>query len=130
MGYFIILPLFIFSVLLMSVCSILCAVVPSWRRMSPFAWRILVWSSLGCILANIPILGLYLLPWALQQLGVVPGQGVGSSALKYVFMACLLIGPFVASAGGYAGGVVFAVRAATRAIRTPDRPRRVTGEAV
>jgi hypothetical protein len=125
MPYFFVVPAFVLAALAMSAASILCAAVPRWRGAFPFAWRILLWSSVGCIVANIPMFGLYLVPLGLQRAGVTPDMAADNTALRIVFVACLLIGPFVASAAGYLGGVFIGVRLAARAKKEHGRSQQV-----
>jgi hypothetical protein len=49
--YFFVIPVLILAVLAMSEASILCALVRRLRPAYPFTWRLLVWSSVGCLSA-------------------------------------------------------------------------------
>lgn len=117
MPYFFVVPAFVMATLVMAGAALLCAFVSRLRWAYPFAWRMLVWSIVGCVAANLPVLALYLVPLAFDRAGI--SLNTAGSALNIVLAAGLLIGPVVASAAGYIGGVLLgyylALRAASRA---------------
>jgi uncharacterized membrane-anchored protein YitT (DUF2179 family) len=123
MPYFIILPFFILAVVTLSAASILVASVPRLRPMFPFFWRVLLWSSTGVLLANIPVFCLYFVPLLLETTNTSPSEGPTQSVLKYSLVGGLLLGPFIASAAGFLGGALFGVRSATRAIASRPNNR-------
>src|SRR5262245_17993318 len=91
----------------MAVLSLICAVIPAFRRAYPYAWRMTVWSVIGCVVANIPILALYPVPPMLAPAATNPGAltRVGLAAL----FLTLFLGPVVASVIGYGGGVFLGI---------------------
>src|SRR5947209_8475684 len=95
--------------LALSVATIVCATVPKLRWALPFAWRVLVWSGAGCVLANLPVFALYAVPLALERSGLTPAPGTTSNVLGVALAAGLLLGPIVASAAGFLGGALFGV---------------------
>jgi len=119
MPYFFVVQAFVMATLVMAAAALLCAFVSRLRWAYPFAWRMLVWSSVGCVVVNLPVLALYLVPLAFDRAGISLNSGGSGSALNIVLAVGLLIGPVVASAAGYIGGVLLgyylALRAASRA---------------
>jgi MFS family permease len=107
MTYFFVLPVFVLAMLALAVAAILCATVPKLRWALPFAWRVLVWSGVGCVLANLPVFALHAVPFALERSGLTPAQGTTKNLLGVAFAAGLLFGPIVASAAGFFGGALF-----------------------
>ncbi len=119
MPYFFVLPMFVLTMLALSVATVLCATVPKLRWALPFAWRVLVWSGMGCIFANVPVFALYALPLALDRTGLTPESEYAMNALRIVLVAGLLLGPIVASAVGFFGGTLFGVWRAYRQSQSP-----------
>ncbi len=100
--------------LALSAATIVCGIVPRLRWALPFAWRVLVWSGTGCILANVPVFALYAVPLALDRSGLTPEPGNARGALGVVLGVGLLLGPIVASAAVFFGGALFGVWRASR----------------
>lgn len=117
MPYFLVAVGFALANIVLATVTLACLVAPRLRRGLPFAWRVWLWSSVGCVVANLPIVALYLVPAALERAGVTPAPGVGKSALGVMLAVGLMIGPIVASAfgfiGGAAAGLILAIRATT-----------------
>ena len=130
MPYFIILPLFVLAVVGLSAATVVVACVPRLRPTLPIVWRVLLWSSLGVVLANIPVFGLYFVPLLLERTHMTPAEGSGMSYLKYGLVAGLLVGPFIASAAGFVGGSYVGVSLARRKIgKRPNNGVQRTGTA-
>ena len=104
MLYFFILPAVALATFAMSVVSLICRLVTRLRWAYPYAWRVLVWSVVGFVVANIPIVALYLLPLLFVQSGADP-KAIGKP-VAIVFAAGLFLGPLVALVVGYGGGAV------------------------
>src|SRR5512145_2605335 len=97
--------------------------MPSLRPLFPFAWRILLWSTVGIVVANGAVLLLFLVP-ALAPAGS-PGDARGAS--KTGLGIGLLLGPFVATALGFMAGSTFGVFLALRSLREVPGGRRERG---
>jgi hypothetical protein len=76
----------------------------------PFAWRILLWSSVGFLVANGLLVGGFLVLARLE-----PGSGARAPAVKLGLGAALILGPVVASAVGFVGGALLGAVLAVRA---------------
>ncbi len=115
MPYFFVLPVVGFVVLLLGGFAVVCRAAPSLRPLFPFAWRILLWSTVGVVVANAAVFLLYLVPaFAPEELAADPGAG---GLLKVFLAAGLLVGPLVASAVGFMAGSTVGVYLALRALR-------------
>lgn len=125
MPYFFILPAFGIAVLLLAGFAIACRVVPSLGPLFPFAWRILLWSTVGFAVANGAVLLLFLVP-AFAPEGA-PGDPGAREALRIGLAAGLLLGPFIASALGFMAGSTFGVFLALRSMRSDSGGRRDNG---
>src|SRR5262249_60806193 len=97
--------------------TLLCAIVPGLRSGFPYAWRVWLCSSLGCVVANIPVFALYFVPGALERTGTTPAPGFGRSVLSVVLAGGLLLGPIFASGVGFLGGAAAGLFLAARAAR-------------
>ncbi len=98
MTYFLVLPAWLLAVLAMGAVTVAVRVVP---RLSPayrYAWRVLLWSSIGFVVANGAMVGLYLL------VARADTSGAAGDAAKVGIAAALFLGPVVASAVGFVGG--------------------------
>jgi|SRR6185312_2237825 len=112
--YFFILPAFVLAILALSTATIVSAMVRRFHFVFPFAWRVLVWSAAGCILANIPVFALYFLPVGLERGGVMPKAGTARTAVGIALATGLLVGPFVATAAGFFAGAAWGAWRASR----------------
>lgn len=122
MAYFFILPAFGVAVLLLGGFAIACRVAPSLNPLFPFAWRILLWSTVGFAVANGAVLLLFLVPAFAPA--AAPGDPGAREALKIGLAAGLLVGPFIASALGFMAGSTFGVFLALRSLRSASGGRR------
>jgi hypothetical protein len=108
MPYFFIVPVWAFVIVLMSAFTLLAWTVDSMRPWFGVAWRILLWSTVGVLIANL-IFGSILMASTTSDISH------GGALVKYSFAGLLLLGPFIASALGYLGGQAFGVWRAIRA---------------
>ena len=108
---------FILAVALLATITLLCAIVPGLRSGFAYAWRVWLWSSLGCVVANVPVFALYFVPAALERTGTTPAPGFGRSVLSVVLAGGLLLGPIIASGVGFVGGAAVGLFLAARATR-------------
>ena len=115
MPYFFILPAFGIAVLFLGGFAVACRVAPSLAPLFPFAWRILLWSTVGFVVANGAVLLLCLVPAFVPE--GAPGDPGAREVLKIGLAAGLLVGPFVASALGFMAGSTFGVFLALRSLR-------------
>jgi len=115
--YFIVAVGFILAAVLLATITLICAIVPGLRSGFPFAWRVWLWSSLGCVVANVPVFVLYFLPEALERTGTTPPPGVGRNVRGVVLAGGLLLGPIIASVAGFVGGAAAGLVLAARATR-------------
>jgi hypothetical protein len=117
---------FILGVVLLATITLICTIVPGLRPGLPFAWRVWLWSSVGCVVANAPVFALYFVPEALERTGTTPAPGVGRSVLTVVLAGGLLLGPIIASAVGFVGGAAVGLVLAARAtrLRSNEPPER------
>ena len=91
MPYFIVAAGFILAVALLATITLLSAIVPGLRSGFAYAWRVWLWSSLGCVVANVPVFALYFVPGALERTGTTPAPGFGRSVLSVVLAGGLLL---------------------------------------
>jgi len=121
--YFFVAAGFVLATLLLAAITLACAVVPGLRPGLPFAWRTWLSSSVGCVVANVPVFGLYFVPAALERSDAMPAKGVGRSLPNVTLAGGLLFGPILASAAGFAGGAAAGLVLALRATRPrPSAP--------
>ena len=128
MPYFFVMAGFILATFILAAITLACAVVPGLRPGFPFAWRVWLWSSVGCVVANVPVFALYFVPVALERSGTMSASGVGRSVLNVMLAGGLLLGPIIASAVGFVGGATAGLALGLRATRLQsNRPLEPTG---
>ena len=113
MLYFFILPLFVLALVFMTCATLAARFFEPLNGLYPFAWRILLWSSIGFLLANSLMIGLFFIP------GAAGWQGANQpiDPVKYSFLALLFLGPVVASLVGFFGGSLLGLWLAVKAKR-------------
>ncbi len=121
MPYFFILPVLAAVVVLLGGFAIACRVAPSLRPLYPVAWRILLWSTIGAVVANGAVLLLYFVP-VLAPDETAADRGAGG-VLKILLAAGLLVGPIVASALGLLAGATVGVFLGLRSLRGQEGGR-------
>ena len=125
MPYFFIIPPFGIAVLLLAGFTVACRVAPSLTPLFPFAWRILLWSTVGFAVANGAVLLLFLVPAFTPA--AAPADPGAREALRIGVAAGLLLGPFIASALGFMAGSTLGVFLALRSLRSASVGRRDAG---
>lgn len=86
--------------------------VPRWSPLFPYAWRVLLWSSVGFLLANALLwLGVAAIVGAGRQ---ADAERSGPAALQAALGLALILGPVVASMLGFGTGTVVALLLARR----------------
>ena len=125
MPYFFILPAFGIAVLLLVGFTVACRIAPSLEPMFPFAWRIMLWSTVGFVVANAVVLLLFLVPAFAPE--CAQGDPGAREASRIGLAAGLLLGPFIASALGFMAGSTFGVFLALRSLRSASGGRRDNG---
>jgi hypothetical protein len=113
--YFFILPAFALWVFTLGALTLAGRYIHRLQPVFPFIWRIFLWSCIAFILAQIPILLLFLLP-ALGWIAEKP-----SDIVAILYAGSLIFGPVVVSAIGILGGSAFGVWLALRAKRKDTR---------
>ena len=101
--------------------SIACALIPRFRPAFPYAWRFLLYSSLGILLANVLVYAYCLLlpilveraGWTKQPNGTLGGD-LGGLILVTTLLA-QVYGPFFGSMTGFFLGALTALGRAARA---------------
>ncbi len=119
MPYFFVLPVVGAVVLLLGGFALACRLAPPLRPLFPFAWRILLWSTVGVVAANGAVFLLYLVP-AIAPEELATDQGA-RGLLKMLLAAGLVVGPLVATALGFMAGSTLGVFLALRALRGKKR---------
>jgi hypothetical protein len=116
MPYFLICPLWGLAVISLLAVTLATRVVRRLAPGYPFAWRILLWSSVGFLAANALLLA------ALVGGGVLADKlprasGLVGYAAAFGVAGAVFLGPFLASAAGFAGGAVVGAYLGFRAIQ-------------
>ena len=101
MAYFFILPAFIVWLII----GMVSLAALRTRPIYPYAWRILLWSSVGFVIANV----LFMIAVAGAAVLVGPGPAeaertAGRDALQLFFGLSAVVGPILASLAGWAVG--------------------------
>jgi hypothetical protein len=123
--YFLILPLFAILVSLLVLLTVISALTPSLHHWLPTAWRLLLWCTLGFLLANAIlvavffIVGRFFFP-ATEGTWLQIPSGVLGGLLVF-------LGPFIASAAGVMGGAALAFAKGLKASRPLRLPRQPPG---
>ena len=104
--YFIIIPVFACALVCMTCAALASRFIERLRPVYPFAWRVLLGSTLGFVVANGVMLALVLL--AVQHDGTADAEQAGDAA-KLSFAAALFFGPVIASLLGFIGGSILGV---------------------
>lgn len=107
MPYFFILPAFVLYLLGMGTVLAVTRVHPPAARFGPYIRSVLIWSSIGFVVATVLHFGVML-----AVLAVIPRvTGNGASALGGIAMAgVVFVGPFAAAIVGVLGGTVIGLR--------------------
>lgn len=112
MAYFIILPVWVLVLLGMAALTVATRMVPRWSPIFPYAWRVLLWSSVGFLVANA-------LLWLGEAAIVGAGRPAdaeqsGPAALQAALGLALILGPVIASMAGFGTGTGVALFLARR----------------
>lgn len=114
MPYFIILPLWLVAVAGMAAATVATRLAQRLRPAYPFAWRILVWTSVGFVTANALVMLFY---FVAAQAAAMAGPGPHHPLAKIGLASALLLAPIAGSVGGFLAGLALAVWLAVRATR-------------
>lgn len=114
-------------VLVMTVATVVCALVPAFRRARSYAWRALVYPSVGCIVANIPVVFVIVLAGRLNnsELLTQPESTIQKQLAEFLVMAAffgILGGCALAGAIGFVFGALLGMERAARASLLSDSP--------
>jgi hypothetical protein len=126
MMYFIVLPVFLLTILVQFVLIAASFVFSGVRWSRPYLWSVLLWSTTGFVAANLVLVVVIVLVFGAVGLAASPPNSVaskGAGFLGALLAGGLLIGgPFVASAAGMTAGGLFGLwrvrRAKLRVART------------
>jgi hypothetical protein len=88
------------------------------RSVRPYLASVLLWSTMGFLVANALLVALWFVPGVLSE---TPG---GGSDGRLILL--LVVGPLAASAGGLIGGAVFAVRRVDKNRRMAEQKARMS----
>jgi hypothetical protein len=118
MAYFLIIPVFFCAVIAQLLALGAAAFFPQLALVRGYLWRILLWSSVGFLAANAAMIALAVV-LLLASRGAGPSGEMGSSwtqnATGVTGIVLLIVGPIVASALGFGGGVCWGILRARRA---------------
>ena len=104
--YFLIIPAFVFYAIGMVAALVLPTKSRDLQSLRPYLASVLVWSTIGFLVANTLLIGLWFVPQVLPET-----EGGGDEGR---LIALLIVGPLAVSAVGLIGGAVFAVRRVSR----------------
>ena len=105
MLYFVILPAFAFWLVVATLAVCIAKSVPRVAFAFPFVWRICLWATLGFVVAN--ALLILLLAGGFLALGRQPSVPTqGGDAARILLGVGTVVGPLVASVGGWLFGAV------------------------
>ena len=100
MIYFILLPLFALWLVLAAGATALTRFVPQLKELFPYVWRISLWATLGCIVANATLI------WLVGSLKLLPSLEHADPAYAAAMGVALLASPLVAAGAGWLIGAV------------------------
>ncbi len=118
MTYFLVLPLLVMWLLAAAGATAATRMIPQLNHLFPWAWRISLWATLGCIVGNAILL---LLLSNAHHLGLPSDMGSFADELFKLGMGLtVLLGPiFVSAVGWIAGAIIGALLAFSRTRRQP-----------
>ena len=105
MAYFFILPAFAIWLVVAAIGLVLIRANPSFSAARPYAWRVVLWSTCGFVVANVFLV--VVVAGAANLLG--PGateRTMARDALQLIVGLGAILGPILASVVGWLGGVV------------------------
>jgi hypothetical protein len=115
MPYAVILPVFAALLAAGSLVLFLCACVPPLRIVVPYAWRMLVGSSVGFCVANVFSLLFGVVPVLIAAALGVDRDSPSAQLVAGCALLGLFVGPLVASPIGFLGGAWVGLRRAWEA---------------
>jgi hypothetical protein len=106
--YFLIIPAFVLYAVAMAVALMLSTGSRDPHSIRPYLASVLIWSTIGFLVANALLIGSWFLPQVLSDTDYSEDSRL---------IALLIVGPLFASAVGLIGGAVFAIRRVGRKSR-------------
>jgi hypothetical protein len=100
------------------VVALIALVIASLRHFLGFAWRLWLWGSIGCTVANLLLLAA--LSRFLVGIGIAGGPPPHTDLITYVLSALVLLGPLLVSTVGIAIGCWFGARLSRRRNAQPS----------
>lgn len=113
MTYFLILPVFSCALVLMSILTLVARFVAPLKPVFPFSWRVLLWSSVGFLLAN----GLWLLAMMAYSVLAQPIDQSTEYLVNFGYGVMLILGPVILSVVGFSVGAIVGVLLAFKSLR-------------
>lgn len=107
MPYFIAVYGFVVFLLLGVIATALAQISPSLRLLRPYAWRVLLWGSIGFLVAHLLLFAV--MYFVLQGIGIAGGRGSSSNLMQSITGIAILAGLLIASVAGVFGGSSCAV---------------------
>lgn len=122
MAYFVILPVFFLWLVVAAIGLVIIRKDSQISHIYPYAWRVVLWSTGGFVLAN--VLLMILVVGAVGVLGPgSPERTVGRDALQLFVGLGGIVGPIPASLIGWLAGAVLGALLARRAQRNQEPPQ-------
>lgn len=123
MPYFFILPVWLAAFVVMAGVTLTTRLVRRFAPVYPFAWRVLLWSSIGTWAANALAFACWFVAAQVFEAAQPPpiASPAGQVARTVAVVGVLFVGPFVVSAAGFAGGTALGASLAFRARRRRSR---------
>ena len=104
MTYFLLLPLFLLWLICAIAATATTRFVPQLNQLFPYVWRVSLWATIGCVLANATLLWILSL---MERAGAPLALGsFAEQAFQLTFGLTLLAGPLLASAAGWSAGAL------------------------
>ena len=104
MTYFLLLPLFLLWLICAIAATAATRFVSQLNQLFPYVWRVSLWATIGCVLANATLLWMLSL---MERAGAPLFMGsFAEQALQLTFGLALLAGPLLASAAGWSAGAL------------------------
>ena len=104
MTYFLLLPLFLLWLICAIAATAATRFVSQLNQLFPYVWRVSLWATIGCVLANATLLWMLSL---MERAGAPLFMGsFAEQAFQLTFGLALLAGPLLASAAGWSAGAL------------------------
>ena len=121
MTYFLVLPFFVLWLVFATGATVATRLVPQLQPLFPYAWRISLWASVGCVLVNAILMWLWTtMPHAVAA----PATGtLEKDASQLALLLVVFAGPVLGSVTGWLAGALLGIALAYRRGRRGGRQR-------